>query len=37
VSEALIKQADVELRPAEWGQLYATDWSARYKKAWRLW
>lgn len=35
VADALRKQADLELRPAEWAQLYATDGQARYFKGWQ--
>lgn len=35
VAANLRAQADVELRPAEWSQLYATDGQARYFKGWQ--
>lgn len=35
VGKNLRDQADLELRPAEWAQLYATDAQARYNKGWQ--
>lgn len=36
VAKALREQADRELRPAEFAQMFASDFDARYKKGWRF-